>query len=379
MRVYSEDIVVGLVARIYDAILDPRGWSAFLDHLGAVVDGHGLNLSVIDPSTGNVVYGVHARSDLTFVDDYRRYYSTIDPWVAEGRKRNLLRPGFIGLGEPFVPPSMLQRTEFYADFGRHFRFCGGISALFKVERSLMAVSVVQYRFGQFDHPELRLVQTLAPHLERAIKIHQQLEGAGIVADRATSALDQMNCGILFISASGRVLFANEIARKLLRTADGIMLTRGELHANTPAQTLRLREAATAALRVRERSDTTDTSAVVIQRPSGRRPLSILVAPLPQRESMPGFDAAAVAMFITDPERSAVPRVETIRSMLGLSPSEAQLAHMLASGLDITQVSHRLSIRVETARKRLKVIFQKTDTHRQSDLVRLVLLCAEPRP
>ena len=243
----------------------------------------------------------------------------------------------------------------------------------------MGVSMAQYKFGQFGQSELRLVRELTPHLERAIKIHLRLEGAGMVSASANAALDCMNCGVLFVSASGKLLFANQVARELLRSGDGVMVTRGELHANTPAQTMRLREAMTAALRVRDGTDTVNSPAVVIQRPSGRRPLAIVVAPLPRAAPLIELNAAAVALFITDPERLAIPSLEMIRAMLGLTPSEAKLAQLLALGHDLRQASNHLSIQTETARKRLKDIFQKTDTHRQSDLVRLVLLCAEPEP
>ena len=56
---------------------------------------------------------------------------------------------------------------------------------------------------------------------------------------------------------------------------------------------------------------------------------------------------------------------------------ARLVHCLAEGLTIKESADRLGIELETVRKRLKVIFQKTDTHRQADLVRLALLCAPP--
>lgn len=374
MRVYSYDTVSRLIERIYDAALDPTHWSVFLDDLAGVINGHGLNLSFVNASNGDVLYGVHSRSDPTFVEEYRRYYSTIDPWVTAGRRRHLLRPGLIALGEPIVPPSVLKRTEFYHDFGRYYQFCGGISALFAVEGSLMAVSGSQYKFGQFDQSEARLLRALVPHLERAMKIHQRLEGVGLTLAVSRSALDQLNYGILFLSASGRVLFANQAGRELLASGDGLHMSRGELRAATPAHSNRLREAIAIALRTQEGTLTPDRPAVAIERPSARKPLSVLVTPLPRRATITGLDAAAVALFITDPERSSLPAIETIRATLRLTPSEAHLAQRLASGQSVKEAAEDLSIRLETARKRLKVIFQKTDTHRQSDLVRLILMC-----
>jgi len=54
-----------------------------------------------------------------------------------------------------------------------------------------------------------------------------------------------------------------------------------------------------------------------------------------------------------------------------------LTHLVAQGITLDEASARLGLRVETVRTRLKTIFEKTDTHRQADLVRLVLLSAVP--
>jgi DNA-binding CsgD family transcriptional regulator len=45
---------------------------------------------------------------------------------------------------------------------------------------------------------------------------------------------------------------------------------------------------------------------------------------------------------------------------------------LAEGLTVSQASDRLGLSRETIRHRLKTVFQKTDTHRQAELVALLL-------
>jgi DNA-binding CsgD family transcriptional regulator len=374
MRTYTHDTVTRLIGRIYDAVLDPGSWSGFLSDLGEAMDGHGLSLNLIDPLSGNTIYCVTAKSDPTFVDQYRRYYSACDPWAQEGRRRNLLRPGLIALGETIVPRSALIRTEFYNDLGRDFDFCGGVGALFQFEQSLMGISLSQYKFGQFGRSELRLIRVLAPHVERAMKVYQSLEGAEMISAQANAALDRINCGVLFLSSSGGLLFANRAARALLSTRDGLLTVRGELHATTPAQTTKLRAAIGIALRVSEGATLAETPAIIIQRPSCRWPLSVLVTPLPRAAGTLGFGTPAVALFVTDPARSVPSEMESIRAMLGLTLGEARLVQLLASGRTVTEAADVLSLRLETVRKKLKLVFQKTDTHRQTDLVRLALLC-----
>jgi DNA-binding CsgD family transcriptional regulator len=50
-----------------------------------------------------------------------------------------------------------------------------------------------------------------------------------------------------------------------------------------------------------------------------------------------------------------------------------LTRVLAEGATLDSAAARLGLRIGTVRTRLKTIFDKTGTHRQADLVRLVLL------
>jgi DNA-binding CsgD family transcriptional regulator len=56
----------------------------------------------------------------------------------------------------------------------------------------------------------------------------------------------------------------------------------------------------------------------------------------------------------------------------LTPPEAKLACVTARGAPLQIVARELEIPWETARNRLKSLFTKTNTHRQSELVALLL-------
>jgi len=56
----------------------------------------------------------------------------------------------------------------------------------------------------------------------------------------------------------------------------------------------------------------------------------------------------------------------------LTPSEAKLACIIARGAHPDTAARELKISRETARNQLKSVFAKTDTHRQSELVALLL-------
>lgn len=67
----------------------------------------------------------------------------------------------------------------------------------------------------------------------------------------------------------------------------------------------------------------------------------------------------------------MPSEAPLRAMLGLTPAEARLAQLLASGDTLEEVAQKLSIKLTTARSQLAVIFSKTGIRRQTKLVAIL--------
>jgi DNA-binding CsgD family transcriptional regulator len=67
-----------------------------------------------------------------------------------------------------------------------------------------------------------------------------------------------------------------------------------------------------------------------------------------------------------------PPAATLAKTFSLTPSEAKLACIIARGAPPAIAARELKISRETARNQLKSVFAKTDTHRQSELVALLL-------
>jgi DNA-binding CsgD family transcriptional regulator len=89
-------------------------------------------------------------------------------------------------------------------------------------------------------------------------------------------------------------------------------------------------------------------------------------------------AAGLALLI---ERDRSPGtlqidVSPLRSVYGLTEREADVAALLAEGLDIEAIAARLMIRSNTARSYLKDALQKTGATRQAELVALVIRAVE---
>ena len=117
-------------------------------------------------------------------------------------------------------------------------------------------------------------------------------------------------------------------------------------------------------------------ALALSRPSMLRPLSVLVAPLGHKASVDGLDLGrtrpAAVVFVSDPEVRQETPAALLQRLYGLTPAEARLAEAMAGGGPLKAAAERLGIGRETARSQLKQVYAKTGTHRQAELVRLLL-------
>ena len=87
---------------------------------------------------------------------------------------------------------------------------------------------------------------------------------------------------------------------------------------------------------------------------------------------PAVSIPRALVFVSDPEQRPRPKMDALKELYRLSPAEAQMAALLASGAALEEVASHQGITRETARTRLKQIFAKTGVSRQADLVRLIL-------
>ncbi|MFZ2004974.1 MAG: helix-turn-helix transcriptional regulator [Stellaceae bacterium] len=90
-----------------------------------------------------------------------------------------------------------------------------------------------------------------------------------------------------------------------------------------------------------------------------------------------FVATAALVLISHARREAeAPLRELVQEAFGLTEREAQIATLLARGLDLGTIARRLRIGLGTVRNHLKGVFGKTGTRRQGELI--ALLCAMRR-
>jgi DNA-binding CsgD family transcriptional regulator len=367
------DILLRLVERAYAAPGSATGWRDLLVDACEAFHGSGASFIAHDMARPASQVFVTAQLDPEALRVYGEHWSGQDPWAFSPAGRALVS-GQAVTGEQLIPHRDLARTAFFNDFARHFDVTRCLAGMLDVDaRALSCLSINRGERGTpFDAEDRALLQALMPHLQRALELHRRLADADVQLTARADALDRVSHGVLVLSAAGRLVFANRAGEAILRDRDGLSFERGALQAARPQDTTRLHAAIAAAVATSQGTGLGAGGVVVLGRPSGRRALMLVVSPVAAGAMLMDIDPPAAVVFVTDPDRASLPDERVIGEALGLTPAEARLARLLAEGVDLEQAARRLTLTVQTARTRLKAIFEKTGCHRQAELVRLVL-------
>jgi DNA-binding CsgD family transcriptional regulator len=186
---------------------------------------------------------------------------------------------------------------------------------------------------------------------------------------ARQALDSLRCGAILLDGAARVCGTNERAAALLERGQGILVESGNLRAEDPRETPALRNLLRGAT-----ARGSSGGVLALSRGSRPHPLVVSASPLRPRESRaPWLPVARALVLVSDPEELPVVHEAALRALYGLTPCEARVASMLAHGEKIGTIATSLGVQRTTVRTHVQRALEKTGTHRQADLVRLLLM------
>lgn len=206
--------------------------------------------------------------------------------------------------------------------------------------------------------DIPAAQRLLGHLLRALHHASRAANAERQFSVCSQALDRLAVGAVFLDADGAVLRSAGLADDVLGARDGLSLRRGRIAAKDGGEDRVLQSAIRNALGGTAREPAT----LAISRPSMARDLGVIVQPL----------AHGAVVLIRDAERGSAPENAVLQQLFGMTPTEAELARRLSTGLTLDESAESMSISRNTARAHLRAIFSKSGITRQTELVRLML-------
>ena len=361
-----------IIHALYEAAVLPELWPAALETMGDGLGGCALGMT-IQANEGATEPLALARLDADCMEVMFRQYansrtnamvaamSELPTAVAAARQTVITDPDYFGSGlynEVFRPQDLAHAAVACAFRSRDYFVPLGI-----FRRGTQA------EFGGHEHALLKL---LLPHLRRALQIYLRVDSLRSQQDATDTTLDRLPFGLVFFDSAGRVWKLNRPAEAIMAEKDGLVIQNGELRAASTTENKELRTLILSAAAVDPGTGPSSGDAMAISRPSLKRSLSILIVPLPASNVDVGLNRPCAVAFVADAARNTSPSEDTVMRLLCLTSTEAKVACMLVAGLTIEEIAQRLGNKPSTVRVHVKTIFGKTDTSRQSDLVRAIL-------
>jgi DNA-binding CsgD family transcriptional regulator len=212
---------------------------------------------------------------------------------------------------------------------------------------------------------------LVPHLQQALRTQDKLAALADSTVELADALEVVRHGVVVVAGEHQVVNLNSAAEQIFRAEDGLCVRTGRITATNTHAEEELHCAIQNAL-ADDRSIVRRGRSLTCFRPSGKRPYVIHALPCRRRDADESPRQATALVLIIDPEDERAPAAALLRRLYHLTEAEAEVALQVMHGADLKQISDESSISLTTVRTHLQHVFDKTDTHRQAELVRLLL-------
>jgi DNA-binding CsgD family transcriptional regulator len=361
-----------LTAGLYESAAETNvsGWQAIYERLSKLVD-----------SASGMIHFRHKKDDFFdpiadtnvtgFIERFNSVYWHLLPYKQQFLG---LKPGGRFLRTQDCPDDQYLGSELYRD---HFEKLGKYEILhhrlFDEDRFAAGITFTRPRSkGRFNRSEEEFINALLPHVQRASRLHLQLLENNLTKRIMIEAWNHIDDGVVLVSNKGAVAFHNRAAKSILASATSIHVNRnGTLVCGSASESAKLQSV------IKNVFDTSERKSefggrLLINRPNGKQPLNISITPFKEQDRYARESEKFALIFISDPDRTVATTEDSLRANYGLTKAEARVAKLLADGQSLREISDLLEITPNTVRTHLKRIFSKTETNRQSSLVKLIL-------
>jgi DNA-binding CsgD family transcriptional regulator/PAS domain-containing protein len=371
----DDDDLSRLIARVYDAALEPTLWDSTLGAISDALGGAGLNIALIDVRKEARFFVGQTRLDEERGNRFLHNPTYIEPirdkWMA-GLTASPV--GTLVHREAFWSDSEYRHSAIFNDIiGPQKLWHWAFAPLALEGESLVPFSILRAK-GEplFDQDSAGILGLLLPHMSRAMQLSLRLDTLHVHTQTLEALIEALPIGVILVDTAARVLHHNRAAESILSASEGLTVSHGVLAADRPQQTSALRRLIGAVAALTAGQTRSAGGGLTVSRRSLRRDLLVMVAPLGfggERLEMP--EASAIVL-VSDPEQQPRLPAEFLSQRYGLTAQQASLALFLAQGHTLDAAADAMGISRNTARSHLRLLLRKTGTARQPELIRLLL-------
>ena len=366
--------LLSLVEDIYAAALDPALWQAVVRRIVEAVGGASGQL--VSP-TEHVLTSLWAPVgfDKTVMEPYAEYYHALDVWTMAA-DANQLPPCKAVTGEELVDFDSFRGSEYFNDFLKPGNFERIVCCYIDKTAGRPKTSLSVYRppgSEPFDDRAVQFLNAISPHVRRAVQLHWRIADLEHKQATDTAIFERVSIGIALLDERQRVTYLNPAAQAIMNANDGLSVVDGELIAALGAETARLSRLVGEAIKFTVSPRGPWTGTMSVSRRASRLPYRVAAIPVPGRGAFPvGRQRTAAIVFISGEQLDRRAGLDMVAKVYCLTPAEKRLLDAILDNAPLKRAARNLGISVNTAHTQLNSILHRTGTHRQVELVTLVM-------
>jgi DNA-binding CsgD family transcriptional regulator len=362
----SDDTFDLIVDEIYEAATDDSLWTGLIRKIAEFTGGFGGSLTQWDTHHQTFpTYHQTGFSDEAYTQ-YSQHYLKIDP-----RPHAMLKmPSLQFYTDSILFPKELRNNHEFFDWEdancdqRH----GYGARLIKSSRfESMLILARSENQGPASHGDMHRLQMLTPHLRRSIFMARRL------GERLTKqAFDALPFGVVLLDEEGRVVVANSAISSMVAKGDGLALSSAGLSLAGAGENDSLHRLIHLHQTRSHLQLSREPAGLLVPRPSGAKPYTILVHPLRRTSfAMPALNNA-VMICVSDPDQTSFRSTALLEELFDLTPAESALCAALVQTGTLADAADKCGLTSGSARQYMKRIFAKTQTRGQVELVALIM-------
>lgn len=270
----------------------------------------------------------------------------------------------------------LHQTELYREYLAHY----GVGYILGIDIGTVRGIAGKFRLARlekgvdFSQRDRAICQGLVPYLRSALNLFVQRIDMEAEREALSMTVSGMSIGSIMVDPDGQILEANAPAETVLKQRDGVFATAGKIALHAPSQTRELQDLIRRNAEASVGQNTTGLPrAMLVDRPSGRESISLLVRPARDANQNQLAIRPTALIHLIDPGQPRGTMINALMELFSLTPAEAKVALSLSNGNSIDDTARTNATSRNTVRSQVRSIFSKMGVNRQSQLIRTTLI------
>lgn len=358
-----------LVVQLFKSLADESAWTRFLNALRSETQSDYCTLLVFSGNNQRPVVMLSGAGPLEGNASYVEHFYNEEPMAG-------IPEGIVTSLSDVLTTDELHDTPFYQQYLSRY----GVGYVLGVDIGTVRgiagrLRLVRHeRRCDYDTFERSICERLIPFLRVALDLFVKRIDTETKSEALSATISGMSVGSILVDVDARILDANNTARAILEQCDGLLVAAGKLCLHKQARSKELqgliRSNAEASL---DRTAPAVMRSLLIDRPSGRESISLLVRPATIAVDSQLHIRPTALINLVDPAQPRLKLIASLVQLFGLTRAEARVAMSISNGLSIAETAQAQSISRNTIRSHMRSIYSKMGVARQADLVRAVLI------